>query len=122
MPREARRKSASGVYRVMLRGAAVKGFKKFNERTNRDECLEDIYPRRKLTDEQARQEIKQLLGEIAIARVKSLPGWQKDHYLIKIKEIDGITVRQAARILCVSKNLIHRAGLRGPSANFDSLE
>ncbi|HAQ07454.1 MAG TPA: transposase, partial [Bacillus bacterium] len=35
-------------------------FKEFNERTNQDECLEDIYRKRKLTDEQAREEIKQL--------------------------------------------------------------
>ena len=89
---------------------AIERFKEFNERTNHDECLEDIYRRRKLTDEQAREEIKQLLVGISIAQVKSLPGWQRDHYLIKVKEIDGITVRQAARILGVSKNLVHRAG------------
>lgn len=92
------------------RPLAVERFKEFNERTNHDECLEDIYRRRKLTDEQAREEIKQLLGVIGITQVKSLPEWQRDYYLIKVKEIDGINVRQAARILGVSKNLVQRAG------------
>lgn len=71
------------------RPLTVERFKEFNERTNHDECLEDIYRRRKLTDEQARQEIKQLLGGIEIAQVKSLPGWQRDHYLIQVKAIEG---------------------------------
>lgn len=89
---------------------AKERFKEFNERSNHDECLEDIYRKRKLTDEQAREEIKQLLGEVEIAQVKSLPGWQRDYYLIKIKAIEGINIRQAARILGVSKSLVHRAG------------
>jgi putative transposase len=92
------------------RSLAKERFKEFNERTNKDECLEDIYRKRKLTDEQARDEIKQLLGEVEIAQVKSLPGWQRDHHLQKIKSIEGINIRQAARILGVSKNLVHRAG------------
>ncbi|GAM16246.1 hypothetical protein [Mesobacillus selenatarsenatis] len=91
------------------RPSAVERFKEFNERSNHDECLEDTYRRRKLTDEQARQEIKQLLGGMGIAQVKSLPGWQRDHYLMQVKTIEGITLRQAARILGVSKDLVHRA-------------
>ncbi|WP_404330350.1 REP-associated tyrosine transposase [Mesobacillus maritimus] len=90
------------------RSLAITQFKAFNERTNNDECLEDNY-RRKLTDEQARDEIKRLLGEVEIAQIKSLPGWQRDHYLIKIKYIEGINIRQIARILGVSKTLVHRA-------------
>jgi len=76
-------------------------FKEFNERTNNDECLEDIYRKRKLTDEQVRDEIKKLLGKVEIAQIKSLSGWQRDSYLIKIKDIEGITIRQIARILGV---------------------
>ena len=89
---------------------AKKHFKEFNERANNDECLEDILRKRKLTDEQVREEIKKLLGEVEIAHVKSLPGRQRDHYLNKIKSIEGINIRQAARILGVSKNLVQRAG------------
>lgn len=85
-------------------------FKEFNERSNTDECLENIYRKRNLTDEQARDEIKRLLGEVEIAQVKSMPRWQRDRYLIKVKAIEGLTFRQAARILGVSKNLVQRAG------------
>jgi putative transposase len=84
------------------RSLAKERFKEFKERTNNDECLEGIYRKRKLTDEQAREEIKQLLGEVEIAKVKSLPGWQRNHCLILIKSIEGITIRQAVRILGVS--------------------
>ncbi|MEH7886356.1 transposase [Bacillus sp. JJ1609] len=92
------------------RTLAKERFREFNERNNNDVCLEYIYRVRKLTDEQAREEIKQMLGEVEIAQVKSLPGWQRDHYLILIKSIEAITIRQAARILGVSKDLVHRAG------------
>lgn len=94
------------------RQLAKERFREFNERNNNDQCLEDVYRVRKLTDEQAREAIKQILGEINIAQVKSLPGWQRDHYLILVKSIEGITIRQAARILGVSKDLVHRAGGR----------
>lgn len=87
------------------RSIAKDYFKEFNERTNNDECLEDVYRKRKLTDEQARAEIKRMLGEVEIAQVKSLPGWQRNHQLIKIKTIEGLTLRQAARILGVSVSL-----------------
>jgi putative transposase len=58
----------------------------------------------------AREEIKKVLEGVGIVHVKSLPGWQRDHHLQKIKYIEGINIRQAARILGVSKNLVHRAG------------
>jgi putative transposase len=93
------------------RSIAKGQFKEFNERTNNDQCLEDIFRKRKLTDEQARGEIKRMLGEVEIAQVKSLPGWQRDHQLIKIKTIEGLTLRQAARILGVSVSLVYRAGM-----------
>lgn len=35
------------------RPLAVELFKQFNKRTNQDKCLEDLYRKRKLTDEQA---------------------------------------------------------------------
>ena len=45
----------------------------------------------------AREEIEKILSELEITQVKSLPGWQRDHELIKIKTIEGHTLRQAAR-------------------------
>ncbi len=46
-------------------------FKEFNERMNSDECLDDTVHGRRLSDDEARLEIKKLLGEMVIAQVKS---------------------------------------------------
>ena len=87
---------------------AKEQFKDFNERNNNDECL-DGNERRRLTDEEARIEIKELLGEIEIAQVKSLPKLQRNDVLRKVKEIEGLSQRQAARILGVSLHLISKS-------------
>lgn len=85
-------------------------FKEFNERKNNDKCLDDtVNVRKRLSDEEARLEIKNLLGTIEIAHVKSLPKLKRNEVLRKVKEINGISLRQAARILGVSINLIFKA-------------
>nr|WP_285889798.1 transposase [Neobacillus niacini] len=87
-------------------------FKEFNEMANQDQCLDyHMDERRRLTDEEAREEIKKLLNEneIEIAQVKSLPRLQRNLILKKTKEIKGLTQRQTARILGVSKTLISKS-------------
>jgi len=89
---------------------AKKRFKEFNEIKNNDKCLDDrVNERRRLSDEEARLEIKKLLGVIEIAQVKSLPKMKRNEVLRKVKGIDGLAQRQAARILGVSPNLIFKA-------------
>ncbi|WP_237669713.1 transposase [Virgibacillus halodenitrificans] len=87
---------------------AIDRFKEFNEMTNYDTCLNDRMTRR-LTDEEAREKIRKILGTYEIAQVKSLPRLQRNELLRKVKKIDGLSQRQAARILGVSHILIHRA-------------
>jgi len=84
-------------------------FQIFNERKNNDECLNVRASIRRLSDEEARQKIKQLLGTIDIAQVKSLPRLKRNEIFRKIKVIDGLSQRQAARILGVSAMLIGKA-------------
>jgi len=83
-------------------------FKEYNERQNNDDCLDDRNERRRLTDEEARLEIKELLGAIEIAQVKSLPKLNRNEVLRKVKVIEGLSQRQAARILGVSPKLISK--------------
>ncbi|WP_211270645.1 hypothetical protein [Paenisporosarcina indica] len=90
---------------------AKERFKEFNERKNIDQCLDDrVNERRSLSDEEARQEIKQLLGAIELPQVKSLCKAKRNEILCQVKVIDGLSQRQAARILGVSPNLIFKAG------------
>jgi putative transposase len=88
---------------------AIKKFKEFNERKNNDTCLEDRVARNRLTDDEARMEIKKLIGLIEIAQVKSLPKEKRNEVLRKVKGIDGLSLRQAARIFGVSLSLVFKA-------------
>lgn len=89
---------------------AKERFKVFNEKQNNDKCLEDCNNKRKrLTDEEAGLTIKKLLGTIEIPQVKSLPKLERDEVLRKVKGIEGLSQRQAARILGISPNLIFKA-------------
>lgn len=87
---------------------ARESFKEFNERKNSDVCLEQEYKVR-MTDEEARWAIRDILGIIEIAQVKSLPRMQRNNLLMKVKGLEGVSQRQAARILGVSASLINRA-------------
>lgn len=89
---------------------AEEKFREFNEAQIEEECLDDRMMKRRLPDDEARVEISKLLGAHEIAQVKSLPKLQRTEVLKKIKTIDGLSQRQAARILGVSVNLIFRAG------------
>lgn len=83
-------------------------FKEFNEMSNQDNCLEEKVFQR-LPDEEARIVIKELIGEVEIAHVKSLPRIQRNEILRKIKKVEGLSQRRVARILGVSVNLVFRA-------------
>lgn len=88
---------------------AIERFKEFNERVNQDQCLDDHMKERKLTDDEARGMIKELLNGIEIAQVKSLPRRQRNEILQRTKKIRGLSQRQTARILGVSRTLISKA-------------
>ncbi|MFC4023600.1 transposase [Oceanobacillus longus] len=85
-------------------------FREYNERESNDESLDQRFEeRRRLTDEEASRLIKELLGEFEIAQVKSLPRLKRKETLQKVKQIKGLTQRQAARILGISANIIFKA-------------
>ncbi|RSK28769.1 transposase [Bacillus sp. HMF5848] len=87
----------------------MREFKVFNEAFNSDECLEERVEKRRLSDDEARTQIKKLLCNLKIAQVKSLPKKQRDEILREMKSIDRISQRQAARILGISPNLFYKA-------------
>lgn len=83
--------------------------KEFNERKDNDKCLDERLKERRLSDEQARLEIRKLLGTVEVAQVKSLPKLERNELLRKMKGIDGLSLRQVARILGISVSLVFRA-------------
>ena len=89
---------------------AIERFIEFNTLQNNDHCLEDkVFRKVRLSDEEAKLEILNQIDGMEIAKVKSLPKKQRDEILRNIKEIEGISQRQAARIFGVSENLIFKA-------------
>lgn len=88
---------------------AVSLFKQYNELHNNDQCLDDFPGRKWKTDEEARKEIREVLGAIEIAHVKSFPRIKRNMILRRVKRIEGISLRQIGRIFGVSPSLVHRA-------------
>jgi REP element-mobilizing transposase RayT len=87
---------------------AIKKFIEFNEIENEDVCLEDNKSV-KLNDKEAKLEISKIIPLSEIAIIKSMPKADRDILIRKIKAIEGISQRQAARILGVAPNLILRS-------------
>jgi putative transposase len=87
------------------RTESIARFRNFNEALNEDHCLEDVHKKR-LTDEEAKQEIGKL--KINIAEIKVLSKEKRNEILARIKGIEGLTQRQAARILGISLSQISR--------------
>ncbi|OLN33270.1 transposase [Desulfosporosinus metallidurans] len=90
------------------RPRAIAMFKEFSEVESDSNCIDDEQ-RSRMTDEDAELEITKKIAGIEIAQVKSLPKRQRDEVLRKVKKIEGVTHRQAARIFGVSPNLIFKA-------------
>jgi hypothetical protein len=53
-------------------------FKEFNERRNHQMCLDTPVYKRRLSDEEARVEIRKVLGEVEIPQVKSWPRMKRN--------------------------------------------
>ncbi|MCA0971430.1 transposase [Halobacillus litoralis] len=87
-----------------------KAFREFNEKEQEDECLKAFNHRKvRLSDAEARESIIQILGTTSIPQVKSMERKERDLILRKVKEVEGVSMRQTARILGVSLSLLSRA-------------
>jgi putative transposase len=90
------------------RDKAIDEFIKHNELENNDACLDDVKKVR-LTDSEASEEIKRIVKRYEITEIKSLPKEEKEVIFREVKKVEGLSLRQAARILGVSHVLIHNS-------------
>jgi REP element-mobilizing transposase RayT len=90
------------------RERAITSFREFNEADNEDKCL-DSETTKRLTDDQARAEIKKLISVTDMVHIKTLTKIQRNKLISEIKRIEGLTQRQAARILGISPSLIFKS-------------
>lgn len=89
------------------REKAKKEFIIFNEQVNQDNCL-DQSKKGRLTDKEALVEILNVIKGYEIPEIKGLPKPIRCTILRSIKKIEGITLRQAARILGISHVMLHK--------------
>jgi hypothetical protein len=85
---------------------AIKLFIEYTNENKADECL-DCREKVIVSD----QEIMKYLSEMGITTISQLQRLnkkQRDNVIRKMKEKDGITIRQLARITGISKSVIDR--------------
>ena len=83
-------------------------FKDYMNQSNDDQCMEDTIKIR-LTDD----EVKSCLFELGVSNISVLQHMDKsgrDSILVELKAVNGISLRQIARVTGVSKSVIQRAG------------
>lgn len=83
-------------------------FKKYHEENNQEECLEDKVKKRK-NDEEVQKEIKRILKGKPISILQQMERQERDEIIQQIKEIEGTSLRQIARITGLGLYVIHKA-------------
>ena len=97
------------------REKGIRIYIKYMQEENEDECL-DIYIAIKKSDQEVRDFLKQL-GIATISVLQQMEKRDRDIILAKLKEIEGVSIRQLSRITGISRSVIGRAGGTGPSSH-----
>lgn len=90
------------------RSDAVKEFKEFMLQANDDQCLDDQFKPRK-SDVEVKEEITALMNGEPISRLLQLDKAVRKEILQQIKQSDGVSQRQIARVTGISPNIIFKA-------------
>jgi putative transposase len=86
---------------------AISRFKAFNELASEDVCLDE--ENKRMTDEEARLEIMKIVAGRGFENVKDLPKKDRKEIIKEVKRIKGVSLRQVARILGISANIVFKA-------------
>ena len=89
------------------RETAIKIFQKYDRGVCMDAVLDDT-PKRRLTDGEAMKEIVKLAHYCPVLEIINLPKEKRDEIIAKIKEIEGLSQRQIARVLGIPPNLVFK--------------
>jgi len=87
---------------------AIKALRQFTEDDNKDKCLEDMETRA-LTDSQAREVIEKVLNNKSFKTLHEMNKADRDMVLRRLKEIEGLSIRQISRLTGASFNIVKRA-------------
>lgn len=87
---------------------AIEMFKKYNEEKNTEECLDEKV-KKKLSDQTVQEEIRNILKGKPVTILQQMERQERDEILRRIKEIEGSSLRQIARITGLGLYVIHKA-------------
>ena len=90
------------------KNTAIDLFRKFMEEENSDQCLDYEKPKKK-SDLEVMEEVMKLTDNQGIQALKGLPKKERDTLLRALKQQEGITCRQIARVLGLSTSLVLKA-------------
>ena len=78
---------------------------------NDDQCLDD-HVRVRMSDNEVREYLREL-GITNSSLLQQMERENRDKTLVKLKQLNGVTIRQLSRITGISKSVIQRSGTRG---------
>ncbi len=87
---------------------AINALQQFTEAENEDKCLEDLEAT-VLSDSQAREVIEKVLNNKPAKILREMSKADRDKVLHKLKEIEGLSIRQISRLTGQSFNIVKRA-------------
>lgn len=88
------------------RSKAIQLFTDYMQKTNDDQCLDD-YVKVRISD----SEVRSLLFKLGIPNNSTLQQMKKkkrDAIILELRELNGVSVRQIARITGISKSVVDR--------------
>jgi putative transposase len=88
------------------RKKAIKLFIQYMNELNDDQCLDDQVKVR-MSDSEVREYLRKL-GIINSSLLQQMEKGNRDETLVKLKQLNGVTVRQLSRITGISKSVIQR--------------
>lgn len=84
---------------------AIEGFKNFMKRENDDMCLDDNAKKRK-NDREVKAEIEAMMNGELIGKLQGMEKTQRNEILRKIRESEGVTLRQISRVTGLSLYIV----------------
>ena len=88
------------------RSKAIERLRDFMGQENDDNCLDHEIKKRK-SDGEVKAEIETLMNGELIGKLQGMDKAQRNEILRKIKESEGVTLRQIARVTGLSLNIVH---------------
>lgn len=83
-------------------------FKNFMHEQNDDACIDSIETRR-MTDQETRELIKEHANVNSPSELRNLDIMARNQVIRKIKEIEGVSTRQIARLIGISQSIVSKA-------------